>query len=148
MERERRQQQLIGRCAVVEAAGGLGAAPPALAQQTAVIRIERHVLGESGLINGERGIDREAAQQLRVLMRDRTTGRSVTPSAGLIGVLATLAEWFPGRTMSIVRGYADLQEGLNSGSHAEGRALDLRIAEVNCSDIEVSSRSDPGFSHG
>jgi len=129
----------MGICAVVAATGGLTASTAAPAQQTALIRIERPVFGQSGLLRlcgGERGIDRQAAQQLRSLMRDRTTGRSVAPSVELVRVLAALAEAFPGRTMSIVHGYADPQDGYSAASHAEGRALDLRIAEVDCSDIE------------
>jgi len=140
MERKRRRRrELIGICAVVAAAGGLSTAMAAPAQEAVLIRIERPVLGESGLLrvrSGERGINREAAQQVRVLMRDRITGRSVTPSVDLVRLLAALAEEFPGRTMSIVHGYADPQKDLNSGSHTEGRALDLRIAHVDCADVE------------
>jgi uncharacterized protein YcbK (DUF882 family) len=138
MERERRRQ-LIGLCAVVAAAAGLSAPTAAPAQQTVLIRIERPVFGQSGLLRargGDRGIDRQAAQQLRSLMRDRITGRSVAPSVELVRLLAVFAEEFPGRTISIVHGYADPQNGSSAASHAEGRALDLRITDVDCSDIE------------
>ena len=138
MERERRRQ-LIGLCAVVVAAGGLSTAMASPAQQAVLIRIDRPVLRESGLIRahgGERGIDRQAAQQLRVLMRDRTTGRSVAPSVELVRLLAALAEEFPGRTISIVHGYADARNSSGAASHREGRALDLRIDNIECSNIE------------
>jgi uncharacterized protein YcbK (DUF882 family) len=124
---------------VVATAALLISATAARAQEAVLIRIERPMLGESGLLrvrNGERGIDRQAAQQLRALMRDRTTGRSVAPSADLVRVLAALAEEFPGRTISIVHGYADPQNGFSAASHTEGRALDLRITDVECADIE------------
>jgi len=126
-------------CAVLAAAAALSTAAAAPAERGLLIRIERPVLGESGLlrVGGNEGeIDRQAAQQLRVLMRDRTTGRSVTPTAELVRLLGALAEAFPGRTMSIVHGYADPQRNSNSTSHAEGRALDLRIADADCADIE------------
>ena len=138
MERERRRQ-LIELCAVVVAAGGLSTAMASPAQQAVLIHIDRPVLRESGLIRAhgaERGINRQAAQQLRVLMRDRTTGRSVTPSAELVRLLGELAEAFPGRTMSIVHGYADPLKASGDTSHAEGRALDLRMSDVECADIE------------
>jgi len=38
--------------------------------------------------------------------------------------------------MSIVHGYADPQNGSDAASHTEGRALDLRIGDVECADIE------------
>ena len=69
-------------------------------------------------------------------MRDRTTGRRVTPTADLVRLLGALTEAFPGRTMSIVHGYADPQNAMSSASHAEGRALDFRMAEVECTDLE------------
>ena len=126
-------------CAVVAAAGGLSTAAAAAAERGLLIRIERPVLGESGLlrVGGNEGkIDRQAAQQLRVLMRDRTTGRSVTPTADLVRLLGALTGAFPGRTMSIVHGYADPVKASGDTSHAEGRALDLRIADVECAAIE------------
>ena len=138
MERERRGQQLIGVCAVLAAAAALSTAAAAPAERGLLMRIERPVLGESGLlrVGGYGGeIDRQAAQQLRVLMRDRTTGRSVTPTADLVHLLGALAEAFPGRTMSVVHGHADRQKGSSATSHTEGRALDLRISEVDCADI-------------
>jgi len=139
MERGRRGQQLIGVCAVLAAAAALSTAAAAPAERGLLIRIERPVLGESGLlrVGGNKGeIDRQAAQQLRVLMRDRTTGRSVTPTADLVRLLGALTEAFPGRTMSIVHGYADPQNGTRSASHREGRALNLRMSDVECADIE------------
>jgi uncharacterized protein YcbK (DUF882 family) len=130
---------LIGPCAVLAAAAVLSTATAAPARQTVLIRIERPVFGQSGLLRtreAESGIDRQAAQQLQVLMRDRTTGRSVAPSVDLVRVLAALAEEFPGRTISIVHGYADPQNGSSAASHTEGRALDLRISNVECADVE------------
>jgi uncharacterized protein YcbK (DUF882 family) len=38
--------------------------------------------------------------------------------------------------MSTIHGYADHPNGLSAASRAEGRALDLRIADVECADIE------------
>ena len=69
-------------------------------------------------------------------MRDTTTGRSVSPAPELVRLLAALAHAFPGKTISIIHGYADPQRNSNSTSHAEGRALDVRIADVDCTDIE------------
>ncbi len=36
----------------------------------------------------------------------------------------------------LVHGYADPRRTSNSTSHGEGRALDLRIDDVDCTDIE------------
>ena len=149
MERGGRGQQLIGVCAVLAAAAALSTAAAAPAERGLLIRIERPAHGESGLLRvggNEGGMDRQAAQQLRVLMRDRTTGRSVTPTADLVRLLGALTEAFPGRTMSIVHGYADPQNGTRSASHREGRALDLRMSNAPTS--SVSSQSVLDFSHG
>jgi len=70
-------------------------------------------------------------------LSSRASGRSMAPSADLVGMLPALAKEFPGRTMAIVQGYAEPQKGLSSGSHTQGRALDLRIAGVDCDHIEL-----------
>jgi uncharacterized protein YcbK (DUF882 family) len=69
-------------------------------------------------------------------MRDTTTGQSISPTPELLRFVAELAKAFPGRTISIIHGYADPKRSSTAKSHAEGRALDLRIPEVNCTDIE------------
>ncbi len=69
-------------------------------------------------------------------MRDLTTGQSISPAAELVHFLAELAQAFPGRTISIIQGYTDPKRSSTAKSHTEGRALDLRISEVDCSDIE------------
>jgi len=130
---------LTGLCAVLAVASVFSTSADAPAQETVLIRIERPVFGQSGLLRvrgAERGLAHDAVQQLRVLMRDRITGRSVTPSVDLLRVLAALAERFPGRTISIVHGYADPRKGSSATSHTEGRALDLRIADIECADLE------------
>jgi uncharacterized protein YcbK (DUF882 family) len=69
-------------------------------------------------------------------MRDTTTGRSVSPTPELVRLLAALAHAFPGKTISIIHGYADPNRSSTAKSHAQGRALDLRIVDVDCADIE------------
>jgi uncharacterized protein YcbK (DUF882 family) len=116
------------------------ARPPASASANPVLaHITRTVSGESALLNlnpDHHGVDARATQSLRELMRDATTGRSILPAPELIHLLAELAQAFPNRTISIVQGYADPQRSSTSTSHAEGRALDLRITDVDCADIE------------
>ena len=69
-------------------------------------------------------------------MRDLTTGQSISPAPELIHVLAELAQAFPGKTISIIQGYTDTKRSSTAKTHTEGRALDLRITEVDCIDIE------------
>ncbi len=69
-------------------------------------------------------------------MRDLTTGQSISPAPELVHFLAELAQAFPGKTISIVRGYADPKRSSSSKSHAQGRSLDLRIDDVDCTDLE------------
>ena len=54
----------------------------------------------------------------------------------LARLLAALAQAFPGKTISIVQGYADPRRTSKPTSHTQGRALDLRIDNVDCADIE------------
>jgi uncharacterized protein YcbK (DUF882 family) len=69
-------------------------------------------------------------------MRDLTTGQSISPAPELVHFLAELAQAFPSKTISIVHGYADPNRSSSAKSHTQGRALDLRLPDVNCSDIE------------
>jgi uncharacterized protein YcbK (DUF882 family) len=114
--------------------------PPASASANPILaHLTRTVTGESALLHldpSNPGVDVRATQSLRELMRDTTTGRSVSPAAELVRLLAALAHAFPGKTISIIHGYADPQRNSNSTSHAEGRALDVRIPDVDCTDIE------------
>jgi uncharacterized protein YcbK (DUF882 family) len=114
--------------------------PPASASANPVLaHITRTVSGESALLDlnpSSHGTNPRATQRLRALMRDLTTGQSISPASELVHFLAELAQAFPGRTISIVHGYADPQRTSKSSSHAQGRALDLRIPDVDCTDIE------------
>ena len=114
--------------------------PPASASANPVLaHVTRTVTGESALLNldaSQQGTDARAIRSLRELMRDPATGQSISPAPELIGFLAELAQAFPGKTISIVQGYADPKRSSSARSHAQGRALDLRIAEVDCTDIE------------
>ena len=114
--------------------------PPASASAHPVlVHITRTVSGESALLDldgSKPGTDARATQSLRELMRDTTTGQSISPTPELLRFVAELAKAFPGRTISIIHGYADPKRSSTAKSHAEGRALDLRIANVACADIE------------
>ena len=116
------------------------ARPPASASANPVLaHITRTVTGESALLDldgSKPGTDARATQSLRELMRDTTTGQSISPTPELIRFLAELAKAFPRKTISIIHGYADPKRSSTAKSHAEGRALDLRIANVACADIE------------
>jgi uncharacterized protein YcbK (DUF882 family) len=116
------------------------ARPPASALANPVLaHITRTVTGESALLNlnpTHQGIDARATQSLRALMRDLTTGQSISPAPELVHFLAELAQAFPGRTINIVHGYADPQRATKASSHTQGRALDLRIESVDCTDVE------------
>ncbi len=124
---------------VLAALAGLTPPPASASENPVLAHITHTVTGESVLLNldpSKPGFDSRATQSLRELMRDPTTGRSVSAAPELVRFLAALAEAFRGRTISIVQGYADPQRTVKSTSHAEGRALDLRITDVDCSDIE------------
>ena len=113
---------------------------PASASATPVlVHITRTVTGESALLDldgSKPGTDARATQSLRELMRDTTTGQSISPTPELLRFVAELAKAFPGRTISIIHGYADPKRSSTAKSHTEGRALDLRIDNVDCTDIE------------
>ena len=114
--------------------------PPASASATPVLaHFTRTVSGESALLDldpSNNGTNPRAAQTLRTLMRDLTTGQSISPAPELLHFLAELAQAFPRKTIAIIHGYADPTRNPSAKSHTEGRALDLRIADVDCSDIE------------
>jgi hypothetical protein len=81
-------------------------------------------------------------------MRDPTTGQSISPAPELLHFLVELARAFPGKTVSIIHGYADLKRTSSAKSHTEGRAPDLRINHVDCTDIEGFVVRHPDSSHG
>jgi uncharacterized protein YcbK (DUF882 family) len=114
--------------------------PPASASANLVfVHITRTVTGESAVLNldpSSHGTNPRATERLRELMRDLKTGLSISPAPELVHLLAELAQAFPERTISIVHGYADPKRSSSSKSHGEGRALDLRIPEVDCTNIE------------
>ena len=124
---------------LIAALAGLTPPPASASANPILAHITRTVTGESALLDldgSKPGTDARAIQSLRELMRDTTTGRSVSPAPELVLLLAALAIAFPGKTISIIHGYADPQRNSNSTSHAEGRALDVRIPDVDCTDIE------------
>ena len=124
---------------ILAALAGIARLPASASANPVLAHITRTVSGESALLPldpSKPGIDARATQSLRELMRDTTTGKSISPAPDLLRVLAELARAFPERTISIVHGYADPQRASNSTSHAEGRALDLRVPEVDCTDLE------------
>ena len=115
------------------------AIPASASANPVLARITRTVTGESALLHldpSNPGVDVRATQSLQELMRDLATGRSVSPAPELVRLLAALAQAFPGQTISIIHGYADPERSSSAKSHAEGRALDLRISDVDCTDIE------------
>ena len=116
-----------------------GITPPPASASANLVHITRTVTGESALLNlnpAHHGVDARACQSLRHLMRDTTTDQSISPAPELLHFLAEFARAFPGRTISIIHGYADPKRTSSAASHAEGRALDLRIADVDCTGIE------------
>jgi uncharacterized protein YcbK (DUF882 family) len=124
---------------LLAALAGIARSPASASANPVLAHITRTVTGESALLNldaSQQGTDARAIRGLRELMRDTTTGRSVSPAPELIRLLAKLAQAFPKRTISIVHGYADPKRSSSASSHAEGRALDLRIGDVDCADIE------------
>jgi uncharacterized protein YcbK (DUF882 family) len=112
------------------------AIPASASANRVLAHITRTVTGESALLDLRHGTNPRATQSLRALMRDLTTGQSISPAPELVHFLAELAQAFPGKTISIIQGYADPKRSSNAKSHTEGRALDLRIADVDCTDIE------------
>jgi uncharacterized protein YcbK (DUF882 family) len=121
------------------ALAGISRPPASASANPVLVHLTRTVTGESALLNlnpSHQGADPRARQHLQDLMRDLTTGRSISPAPELIRFLAELAQAFPGRTISIIQGYADPKRSSSTKSHAQGRALDLRISDVDCTDIE------------
>ncbi len=114
--------------------------PPASASANPVLtHLTRTVTGESALLDldpSSNGANPRATQSLRALMRDLTTGQSISPAPELVHFLAELAQAFPGKTISIIHGYADPKRSSSAKSHAQGRAFDLRIDNVDCTDLE------------
>ncbi len=127
-----------GQLALFLAALAGTAPPPASASANPIlVHLTRTVTGESALLDlSHDQINPSARQDLRHLMRDPTTGQTISPAPELFHFLAEFARAFPGRTISIIHGYADPKRTSSAKSHTEGRALDLRIADVDCTDIE------------
>jgi uncharacterized protein YcbK (DUF882 family) len=124
---------------LLAALAGISRSPASASANPVLAHLIRTVTGESALLDldlDDNGIDPRATQSLQELMRDPGTGRTISPTPELIRFLAKLARAFPGQTISIIHGYADPKRGSSAKSHAEGRALDLRIANVDCTDIE------------
>ncbi|NNE20590.1 MAG: DUF882 domain-containing protein [Myxococcales bacterium] len=131
----RRGQLILFLAALV----GIERVPASASANPVLAHITRTVTGESALLNLDPltdGTNPRATRSLRALMRDVITGQSISPVPELMHFLAELAQAFPGRTISIIHGYADPKRSSNAKSHAEGRALDLRINSVECPDIE------------
>jgi uncharacterized protein YcbK (DUF882 family) len=129
-----------GQLALLLAALAGIAPPPASASATPVlVHITRTVTGESAVLTldpSSPGTNPRAHQDLQSLMRDPATGRSISPAPELTRFLGALAQAFPGQTISIVHGYADPKRSSSAKSHTQGRALDLRLPDVNCANIE------------
>lgn len=129
-----------GQLAVLLAAlAGDLAIPASASANPVLVHLTRAVTGESALLDldpSSHGTNPHATQSLRALMRDLTTGQSISPALELIHFLAELAQAFPGRTISIIQGYTDPKRSSTAKSHSQGRALDLRIDHVDCMDIE------------
>jgi uncharacterized protein YcbK (DUF882 family) len=134
MGRRRRQLAVL-----IAALAGIARLPASASANPVLAHITRTVTGDSALLNldpAHHGVDPRASQRLRHLMRDTHTDRSISPAPELLHFLGELAQAFPDRTITIVHGYADPQDGYSATSHAEGRALDLRIENVDCTDIK------------
>ena len=129
-----------GQLAVLLAAlAGDLAIPAGASANPVLVHVTRTVTGESSLLNlnpDHHGVDPRDTQSLRALMRDLTTGQSISPAPELLHFLAELAQAFPGKTISIIQGYADPTRSSSAQSHTKGRALDLRLPDVNSADIE------------
>ncbi len=132
----RRRGQLI---LLLAALAGITPPPASASANPVLAHLTRTVTGESALLDldpSSHGTNPRATQRLRALMRDLTTGQSISPVPELVHFLAELAQAFPRRTISIIQGYADPKRSSSATSHAEGRALDLRIDNVDCTDLE------------
>jgi uncharacterized protein YcbK (DUF882 family) len=124
---------------LIAALAGLAPPPASASANPILVHLTRTVTGESALLDlnpSSHGTNPRATQSLQRLMRDLTTGQSISPAPELVHFLAELAQAFPSKTISIVHGYADPNRSSSAKSHTQGRALDLRLPDVNCSDIE------------
>jgi len=122
---------------LLAALAGISRPPASASANPTFAHITRTVTGESALLELSRDpINPRAREDLQHLMRDRITGQTISPAPELVHFLAELAQAFPGKTISIIQGYADPKRSSNAKSHTEGRALDLRLPDVNCTDIE------------
>ena len=130
--RRRRELALL-----VAALAGITPPPASASANPVLVHLTRTVTGESALLElSHDQINPRARQDLQHLMRDRVTGQTISPEPELVHFLAELAQAFPGKTILIIQGYADPKRTSAAKSHTEGRALDLRIADVDCADIE------------
>jgi uncharacterized protein YcbK (DUF882 family) len=65
----------------------------------------------------------------------RRTGRMKPIQAGVLRVLAAIAEEYPGRTIEIISGYRAPPFGVKDSKHFDGRAIDLRVKGVKLSKV-------------
>ena len=125
---------------VLAALAGLGRPPASASANPVLVHITRTVTGESALLQ---------PRPRRPRSRPPSEPKPSAPHAGHHDgpkhLTSPRAPSLPRRarsgvsrtsTITIVHGYADPNEPRSSTSHTQGRALDLRIDNVDCADIE------------
>ena len=75
------------------------------------------------------------AAMLDVFLSCRRSGRIHAMNSGVLRVLATLGEQYPGKVIEIISGYRAAPFGVKESKHFEGRAIDLRVKGVKLNKV-------------
>jgi uncharacterized protein YcbK (DUF882 family) len=84
-------------------------------------------------LDGE--LDEAAAIQLGSFLHCRRTGRVKKPHAGLVRLLAQVAQKYPGHVIEIYSAYRATKEESKTSPHRAGRALDVRVRGVKSTEL-------------
>jgi uncharacterized protein YcbK (DUF882 family) len=75
-------------------------------------------------------VDSANAPELKHFMRCRRTGRELALASGLLAMLGSIAQQWPGRLIDIVSAFRSPPFGVLHSKHFTGHAIDLRVEGV------------------
>lgn len=81
-------------------------------------------------IASDGSVDVDTATALKHFLRCRRTGREHVLSSGVLAILVSVAQQWPGRVLDIVSGFRSPPFGVAHSKHFIGHAIDLRVEGI------------------
>lgn len=81
-------------------------------------------------IANDGSVDAETEAALKRFLRCRRTGREHVLSSGVLAILVSVAQQWPGRTIDVVSGFRSPPFGVAHSKHFTGHAIDLRVEGI------------------